>query len=367
VTAARTFFLGARLAAAFTVAGRLAARLWAEPPLGPAATPSGPSISVVIPARDEEMRLRPCLAALARAPGVAEIVVVDDRSADATADVARSHGARVVTGEPPPPGWAGKAWALQQGVESATGEWVVCLDADTRPDPRLPAAMVARACADGTDLLSVAGRFDCPTAPLRMLHPALLTTLVYRYGAPGGSPGGRPVVNGQCLAFHRRGFLADGGCVPVRGHVVEDVALARHRVGLGRRVAFVDGLELLAVRAYEDAGDAWRGWGRSLALPGVEPRARQLVDIATVWLAQALPLARLVARRADPLDLALLALRAGTLAGTRRAYPARGLAYWASPLADSGAAALLTWGAVPRARRWKGRTYPAKRTRRGEL
>jgi dolichol-phosphate mannosyltransferase len=223
--------------------------------------------------------------------------------------------------------------------------------------------MVARARRDRTDLLSVAGRFECPTAPLRMLHPALLTTLVYRYGAPGGGRGGRLVVNGQCLSFPRTAFLRDGGFVPVRGHVVEDVALARHRDGLGRRVAFLDGTDLLTVRMYEDADDAWRGWGRSLALPGVESPARQIVDIVTVWLAQVLPLVRLATRRADALDLALLAVRAGTLAGTRRAYTQAGLAYWASPLADSGAAALLTWGAVPRARRWKGRTYSARSAR----
>ena len=49
------------------------------------------------------------------------------------------------TGEPLPAGWVGKAWALQQGLDAASGEWVVFLDADTRPSPDLPGALVARA------------------------------------------------------------------------------------------------------------------------------------------------------------------------------------------------------------------------------
>ena len=149
------------------------------------------TISVVIPARDEAGRIGPLLELIVGAPGVQEVIVVDDQSSDGTAEVAARRGARVVAGEPLPDGWAGKAWALQQGFLAATTDWVVTLDADTRPDPLLPTALVARARADGLDLVTVAGRFDCPTAPSRWLHAAMLTSLVYRFGPPGwaGPPG----------------------------------------------------------------------------------------------------------------------------------------------------------------------------------
>ena len=93
------------------------------------------SISVVVPARDEAARIGPLLEAIVGAPGVTEVIVVDDESADATAGLAAGAGASVVTGRPLPAGWVGKAWALQQGLDAAVGDWVVTLDADTRPDP----------------------------------------------------------------------------------------------------------------------------------------------------------------------------------------------------------------------------------------
>jgi dolichol-phosphate mannosyltransferase len=120
----------------------------------------------------------------------------------------------------------------------------------------------------------------------------------------------------------------------------------------------LDGQLLLSTRMFETFSDAWRGWARSLALPGVEPLPRQIADTLVVALAQALPLHRLLLRRGDVVDVALLALRLGTLAGTAGAYERRGVAYWASPLADAPAVAALVTGVVRRRRqRWRGRTY----------
>ena len=99
---------------------------------------------------DEAERIAPLLDAIVGASGVAEVIVVDDQSSDATAEIARLAGASVVSGAPLPDGWAGKAWALQQGIEAATSDWVVTLDADARPDPQLPTALVARAVGDAS-------------------------------------------------------------------------------------------------------------------------------------------------------------------------------------------------------------------------
>ena len=385
----RRVVLVARVAATVTALVRLARAGRRRPPLESASTasastasastapasttPAVPTISVVVPARNEAERIGPLLDALLGAgaasaavlPAAVEVIVVDDESTDAPAAVAAAAGARVVTGAPLPPHWAGKAWALQQGVEAATGDWVVTLDADTRPSPHLPRAMVARAVADGLEFVSVGGRFECPTAGAAWLHPALLTTLVYRFG-PSGYAGpiraDRQLANGQCMAFPRCAFLAAGGFLPVARHVVEDVALVRHLADTGWRVAMLDGSSLLNTRMFDDFGHTWRGWSRSIALPGVERRRWQVVDLAVLLVTQASPLPRLLLRRADALDLVLLAARLGTMVGTADAYEHRTVAYWASPLADVPAVAAVATGVVRsllgRGHRWRGRTYP---------
>jgi dolichol-phosphate mannosyltransferase len=109
---------------------------------------------------------------------------------------------------------------------------------------------------------------------------------------------------------------------------------------------------------FESLGDVWNGWGRSLALPGIEPRHRQLFDLAVVVLAQVLPIPRLLLGRGDAIDLVLAATRIGTLAGTRRAYERTDAAYWLSPLADPVAALAIARGIARRGRQtWRGRTY----------
>lgn len=323
-------------------------------------------ITVVIPARDEAARIGPVLAAMVGSPGVAEVIVVDDNSTDQTAEIARMAGARVIAGEPLKQGWAGKAWALQQGVAAVGTPWVVTLDADTAPDPRLPVALVARAEAEGYALMTVGGRFYCPSPGAQWLHPAFLTTLVYRFGPPGvpGVPPDRMMANGQCMVAQTATWKSEGVMAAVAGELVEDVALARRLARRGYQVGFLDASEMLTVRMYEDAPDTWRGWGRSIALPGVEPQARQWRDLAVVAIAQALPLPRIVSGRGDVVDVVLLALRLGTLAGTRRAYTAHRdlthrVAYWASPLADPIAVLAIARGILRPRQMWKGRAYSA--------
>jgi dolichol-phosphate mannosyltransferase len=197
---------------------------------------------------------------------------------------------------------------------------------------------------DDLDVLTVGGRFDCPTSGLRWLHPALLTTLVYRYAPPGASRPGpvhRRMGNGQCIAARRDTLLAAGGWRPVAHHIVEDVALVRALATAGFAVAFLDAGDLLTVRMYESATEAWRGWGRSLSLPGVDSIGRRIAGVGVVIVAQTAPPLRLLARRGDVLDVALLAVRIGTLAGTVRGYRRRGVAYWLSPTADLAATAAL--------------------------
>ncbi len=351
--------------AALVVLRRLARGRTRRAPLD-ARAPIAAGVSVVVPARDEAARIGPCLEGLLADPGVAEILVVDDGSTDGTGDVVRALAARisapplrVVDAGPPPAGWVGKPWALQRGLEAAAGEVVVSLDADTRPRPGLATALVA-ALGDA-DLVTAGARFACDTAGERWLHPAMLTTLVYRYGPPDAATPPAPdrlMVNGQCTAVRREPLLEQGGYAAAAGHLTDDAAFARALARAGWRVAFRDAGALLHVDMHASGAETWREWGRSLALPDVTPPAVRAVDAGTVWLTLALPPLRALAGRAGRLDLALLALRALMLVALRPSYVTRGPSFWASPLADPLAAVRLTWSGLRPARSWRGRTYP---------
>jgi dolichol-phosphate mannosyltransferase len=350
----------AQAAAAAAVLARLGRGRTRRPPLAPGAPFFG-TISAVVPARDEAARIGPCLAGLLADPDLDEVIVVDDGSSDGTGDVARAAGARVVAGAPPPPGWVGKPWALQQGLEAARSDVVIAVDADTRPRPGLARALAVA--LDGADLVTAGCRFVCDAPGERLLHPAMLATLVYRFG-PSDAAGHRPrpvrvVINGQCTAVRRGQLLAAGGYRHAAEHMTDDAALARALARRGWRIAFHDGADLIEVDMHDSAREAWREWGRSLALPDVTPPAWQAADLAVVWLALALPPLKLLARRASAIDLALLAVRWSLLGPLRRSYARRGPPYWLSPLADPAVALRLTQSALRPARTWRGRTYPA--------
>lgn len=354
------FGLAQGLAAAVVLA-RLSRGRRRRAPLRAGASPSPAGrISVVIPARDEEARLAPCLAGLRADGDVAELLVVDDRSADDTARVARDGGARVIVGEALPEGWVGKAWALEQGLRAASGDIVVSLDADTRPRPGLVRELAAL--LDGeADVVTAAPRFVCEGAAERLLHPSMTATIPYRTG-PGDAAGWQPspsraIANGQCVAMRRETLVRAGGWARVRGAMTEDVAMARALRADGLRLAFVDASDLLDVRMYDSARETWDGWGRSLLGPDVNPPHRLAEDLAVLWLTMALPLPRLLARRGTALDVLLVAVRLGMLAALARAYRPRGVAFWCSPLADVATLARLTWSALRPTRSWRGRSY----------
>src|SRR5579864_1368797 len=92
-----------------------------------------PTVSVIVPARNEETCLGHCLASLVAQRGVDfEIIVVDDHSTDRTRQIAQSFGGvQVVEAGPLPEGWTGKNNAVTFGARAARGAWLLFTDADT--------------------------------------------------------------------------------------------------------------------------------------------------------------------------------------------------------------------------------------------
>lgn len=89
------------------------------------------NVTILIPARNEALRIKPLLASIKANDFLGELIVIDDESTDETAQIAEEFGAKVIRSKPLPKGWRGKSWALYQGKEAAQHETLMLLDADT--------------------------------------------------------------------------------------------------------------------------------------------------------------------------------------------------------------------------------------------
>ncbi|MGD1067561.1 MAG: glycosyltransferase family 2 protein [Vulcanimicrobiaceae bacterium] len=350
---------------------RVAVRLVATAggaPLGAAPPAPAParSLDVIVPVLDEELRLGPALAAVSACDAsVGAILVVDGGSRDGTRALVLRAAAtdariRLIEAGPPPPGWNGKAWNLATGLRHGDAPYVATVDADARVEPGLFAAALARLDDARLVALSVATRQELADLGAGLLHPALLTTLVYTAGIPNTATSDPLAVqaNGQVF-LARRDALVEGDAFAVaRASRCEDVTVARVLAARGGRVGFYEGDAV--VRMHESWRDCARNWPRSLTLRD------QFVSATHFWLrwtmlllAQGLPLPLLILAPAGALRaaaLGLVFLRLGVLAGTRRAYVRAPWTYWLSPLADLPALALLAASALRRRHIWRGRT-----------
>lgn len=180
---------------------------------------------VVIPARNAAETLPALLAALAgQTLPVGEVVVAEDGSTDATVEVARSHGARVV--EVPPPG--GPGIARNAGVAATTGDPILFLDADTLPPPDWAERIIRRLEAEGPSTVAVWCGYSGPTedSPLaRLQHHDIAF-----HQAP--TPRYVEVITTANLVVRRGAFEAAGGFPPMR--VDEDYVFGARLARVGR-------------------------------------------------------------------------------------------------------------------------------------
>lgn len=339
-------------------------------------------VSIVVATLQEARRIGPCLEGLRRqGPLVREILIVDSGSTDGTAELVEAAARldpriRLLRDDPLPAGWVGKVWALEHGLRRARGAWVLGIDADTIPDPGLSGGALSAAIASGYEAVSFSPRFRIGTAPERWLQPALLVTLVYRFGAAGADADpDRVMANGQCFLARRDALLAAGGYSSARASFCDDVTLARHLARSGVRVGFLDGARLYDVRSYTSARETWREWGRSLDLKDASTPLRQWIDVLFLVLTQGLPIPVLVlaglwaalhgvAAIAPALPLVavsgiLVAVRVMLQFALAGSYERRGLAFWLSPTADPLAALRIVLSTVRRPKSWRGRDYTA--------
>ena len=185
-----------------------------------------PSVSIIIPARNEEKSLPVLLTSLRDQDFIPdEIIVVVDQSEDSTKEIAEREGVRTIQSEPLPEGWVGKPWACYQGAQIAKGDVFIFLDADTCIEKDGLKDIVNTYFERG-GVLSIQ-----PYHKTKRLYEQLSAFFnVIMMGAMGTFTvfGNllKPIgLFGPCVVMRRKYYLEIGGHLAVKGEVVEDLAL----------------------------------------------------------------------------------------------------------------------------------------------
>jgi len=368
----------AGVALVYSVRAASFAASWIDVPLLQRQPGGLPSLSIVVPARDEERSIERCVRSLLAQRWLdLDVIVVDDRSTDATPQIlerlAREDPRlRVVRGEELPDGWIGKPWALAQGARLARGEWLLFTDADSVHDPAGAASALWLATRAGVDALSIATHQELGTFWERAILPSILGMILFVSGPLGAvndpAKPKKALANGQYILVARHAYEALGGHAALRGEIVEDVAFARRLKADGRfRFLLAGGDRLASVRMYHSLGEIWAGFTKNVyvgADGNLAALAGGIVFCTAISIAPPLLAARAFAagRYADALEALAtsLAIVATASWGMRRAaFPRRlallqplGTAFFAAVIANS------TWSVLSgRGVEWRGRRY----------
>lgn len=240
----------------------------------PASPAAWPSVVAIIPARNEAEGIGSAAGSLLAQiyPGRLSVVVVDDESADGTADIAHraaeAAGAAdrltIIQGSPTPPGWTGKMWAVAQGVAAAAAidpaaQYLLLTDGDIRHSGRNVAHTVARAEGGAFDLTSLMVRLRCESLAEHMLIPAFVFFFQMLYPFAYVNDPGRPTAGaaGGCMLVRRAALERIGGVAAIKGALIDDCALA---AAIKRNGPIWLGLtnEAHSLRIYGDIGEIWR-------------------------------------------------------------------------------------------------------------
>ena len=189
-------------------------------------------VTVLIPARNEAGVIAETLRAAAAQGRGLEIVLVNDRSDDATVAEACRQGLdnlTIVNGRALEPGWSGKLWALHQGLPFVKTEIILLLDADIRLEPGTIAALRARLQEHDLHLVSLLAFLRMESFWEKLLMPAFVYFFKLLYPFHLSNNGSRVVAAaaGGCVLLRTASLARAGGFEAIKGKLIDDCALAR--------------------------------------------------------------------------------------------------------------------------------------------
>jgi chlorobactene glucosyltransferase len=233
-----------------------------------------PLLSVCVPARNEERNIRACVESiLAQDYPDFEVIVLDDRSTDRTAEILREleiqdHRLKVIHGSDLPNGWAGKPHALFQASAAARGEWLCFVDADTFLFPNTLSACYAKAIETKADMFTIMTFQILGSFWEKVVMPIVMTALSVGFSPRKvNDPDSKDAIaNGQFLLIKRSVYDAIGGHERVKDQIVEDKAIAEQVKWNGYRLIVANGYCVARTRMYTSLPEMWEGWTKNIYL-----------------------------------------------------------------------------------------------------
>ncbi len=220
-------------------------------------------------------------------PGGLQILVLDDRSDDATAQIvsdwaARSNGrVELVPGGDLLTGWKGKPNALRQLAERATGDLLLLTDADCVFYPHALRDAVLHREKVGADCLSLIPYLESGTFWEHVVVPlqyfVIFVTLPLRQVWASKNPA-FAAANGAFLLLSRQTYVDLDGHEPVKSEMAEDIKFAQHVKRRGYKLVYGDGTRIYSVRMYDGLRSVWDGFSKNLF-----PAMNKSLPILTAW------------------------------------------------------------------------------------
>ena len=236
-----------------------------------------PSISVLIPARDEEGRIGHLLQSLTnQTVQPEEILVLDDHSADGTAGAVRAWKQRLpslklLKGKELEAGWLGKSFACHQLAYKAQGSWFLFLDADTALEPDAIAAVRSEAERMKRGMISGFPKTLCTSWLEKLVVPMMPFTIAchlpLRFAARAKDPKFAAACGGFIL-IERDTYFTSGGHEAIRSSLLDDMDLARQVKKKGMPMRLLRIHPFVSVRMYEGNKEVWNGYRKNI-FPGI--------------------------------------------------------------------------------------------------
>jgi len=255
--------------------------------------PNPPLISVCVPARNEERNIHACIESiLAQDYPHFEIIVLDDRSTDATAEIlrqlpAQDDGLKVIHGADLPTGWAGKPHALVQASGAARGEWLCFVDADTFLSPTTLSSCYAKAIETNADMFTIMTFQILGSFWEKVVMPIVMSALSTGFSPRKvNDPKTRDAIaNGQFILIKRSVYDAIGGHERIKDQIVEDKAIAEQVKWNGHRLIVANGYSLVRTRMYTSLPEMWEGWTKNIYLGLSDRRSLMVLGVFGAFLA----------------------------------------------------------------------------------